>query len=339
MVYGSRMAESGTLPKFAAAAVACLVGVVLGAPASSSAAYREPALTVPVERLDAAFHCPFAPQGRGGKQPILLVTGTGVTGSEAFLIASGPFHVLGRPACYVDFPYRTTGDIQISVQYLVRAIQNLYRLAGQKIAMIGVSQGGLLPRWALTYWPSLRSKVTDVVAVAGTQHGSTIIGPCNALTPCVPAEWQQLAGSKLLAAINRQPDESPGSTSWTTVRTITDEVVQPQTGARPTSSLSGATNISIQSVCPGRTVRHIPSALDSVTFAALIDAVTHSGPAKVSRLPKDVCSHPWAPGAPSIVNQLRISHAAALEPDPQVRAPLVSAEPAVQPYALKTVPR
>ena len=333
------MTRGALLSKFLIPSLAAVLLACLCLPALAGAAYREPALTVPAERLDAAFHCPFAPQGKRGKQPILLVTGTGVTGSEAFLIASGPFHVLGRPACYVDFPYRTTGDIQISVQYLVRAIQNLYKLAGQKIAMIGVSQGGLLPRWALTYWPSLRSKVTDVVAVAGTQHGSNIIGPCSALAPCVPAEWQQLAGSQLLGAINREPDESPGSTSWTTVRTLTDEVVQPQSGPKPTSSLIGATNISIQAVCPGRVVRHIPSALDSVTFAALIDAVTHAGPAKVSRLPKDVCSHPWAPGAPSIVNQLRISHAAAIEPDPQTRAPLVAAEPAVQPYALKTVPR
>ena len=80
---------------------------------------------------------------------------------------------------------------------------------------------------------------------------------------------------KLLAAINAQPDETPGPTAWTTVRSTGDETVQPQTGPHPTSALKGATNIAIQSVCPGRTVSHIGTALDSVTFAAFDDALRH----------------------------------------------------------------
>ena len=108
--------------------------------------------------------------------------------------------------------------------------------------------------------------------------------------------WQQAAGSKLLAALNAQPEETPGPTSWTTVRSTTDEVVQPQTGPRPTSALKGATNIVIQSVCPGRQVSHIGTILDSVTFAAFADAVAHTGAARVARLPKGVCTHPYAPG-------------------------------------------
>ena len=306
------------------------------ATAASAATYKEPALTVAADRLASGFHCPWPVTKKGGATPILLVTGTNFTGSEAFLLGSGARHTLAKPVCYVDFPYRTTGDVQVSVQYLVSAIRTLYKQAGRSIAIYGISQGGLLPRWALTYWPSLRPMVSDVIAVAGTQHGSNIIGPCSASKPCVPAEWQQLAGSRLLNAINRQPDESPGSTSWTTVRTATDEVVQPQTGANPTSSLKGASNILIQSVCPGRSVAHVASAVDSVSFAAAKDALSHPGPAVVSRLPKDICSKLYAPG----INWARLSAPlAGLVPDPQTTAPLVPAEPAVQAYALKTVPK
>ena len=59
-------------------------------------------------------------------------------------------------------------------------------------------------------------------------------------------------GSDLLRAINAQPDETPGDVSYTTVRSATDETVQPQTGKHPTSALKGATNVLIQDVCPGR---------------------------------------------------------------------------------------
>ena len=147
----------------------------------------------------------------------------------------------------------------------------------------------------------------------------------------MPAVWQQRAGSNLLNALNAQRDESPNPTAWTTIRSATDETVQPMTGPRPTSSLKGATNILIQDVCAGRVVRHIPSALDSVTYAAFNDAVAHKGPAKQSRLPANVCDHPRAPGFPE-------SRAAAFTPDPQVDAPKVGAEPAVQRYAFKPVP-
>ena len=118
----------------------------------------------------------------------------------------------------------------------------------------------------------------------------------SAANPCPPADWQQAAGSNLLKALNSQPFEAPGPTAWTTVRSATDETVQPQTGKHPTSALKGATNILIQSVCPGRVVTHIGTAVDSVAFAAFTDAIEHPGPAEVSRLPADVCAHPYAPG-------------------------------------------
>jgi hypothetical protein len=171
-------------------------------------------------------------------------------------------------------------------------------MAGRPGAVYGISQGALLPRVALTYWPGLQRKVTDVIALAGTQHGTTVdlgLG-CSSASPCPPAFWQQFAGSNFLKALNRQPDESPGKTSWTTVRTLDDQVVQPQTGKHPTSALKGAANLVIQSVCPGRHTSHIGAVFDSVSFAALVDAVAHKGPARVSRLPGDVCSHRYAPG-------------------------------------------
>jgi len=297
--------------------------------------YKEPALTAPKERLADSLVCP-KPIKRGGPQPTILVTGTGYTGEEAYAIGKAALATTGRPICYVNFPYRTTGDIQIAAEYLVSGIRRVAASYGKPIAVFGISQGGLLPRWALTYWPSLRAKVTDVIAVAGTQHGTTVrLGLCSALNPCQAASWQQGARSNMLKAINAEPDESPGSTSWTTVRTATDETVQPTTGPHPTSSLKGATNILIQDICPGRQVSHIGSALDSVTFAASEDAMTHKGPANVKRLPKNVCSKLLAPGLNASSASGGLMQLGAFYTDP---APMLPAEPAVKAYALKRVP-
>lgn len=293
------------MSRFCAVAAAVLTLVAL-APATATAsgaarhAYREPSLTVPTKTLAAALHCYGPRLAHAVRQPVMLVTGTGASGQEAYAIGKDAFDKEGRAVCTVDFPEHTTADIQISVQYLVFGIRRMVKIAGRPIGIIGISQGGLLPRVALTYWPSLRRQVTDVIAAAGTQHGTTVgaTGPnaCSATHPCIPAGWQQKRGSAFLDALNRQPDETPGPTSWTTVRSLNDDTVKPQTLPHPSSSLKGATNILIQAICPGRKVGHIGTVLDSITFAAFRDALAHPGPAKISRLPANVCDHPYAPG-------------------------------------------
>jgi hypothetical protein len=227
------------------------------------------------------------------------------------------------------------------VQYLVNGLRVMARRAGRRVAVFGISQGGLLPRVALTYWPSLRAKVSDVIAAAGTQHGTILGGDRSACaTPpgCIPAGWQQAAGSHFLKALNAQPDETPGPTSWTTVRSSDDETVQPQTGPHPTSALQGATNILIQSVCPGRKVSHIGTALDSVTFAAIDDAMTHAGPAKRSRFAADICAHPYAPGLDEAATTSLLTAAGGLTGSRSTSQPRVTEEPKVRAYMTRIAP-
>ena len=317
-------------------AVAACIGVLgLLAGAGSASAASGPRLTVPQSELDAAFKCPIDPTN-ATVTPVMFVTGTGATGDQGYLIGQDAFEAYGHPVCYVNFPDFTTADIQISVQYLVYGLRKEFALAHRKVAAIGISQGGLLPRFALTYWPDLRKKVSDVVAAAGTQHGTNIgLGGCTASSPCPPADWQQGKGSHLLRAINSQPDETPGNVSYTTVRSLTDETVQPQGGKHPTSALDGASNILIQGVCAGRTTSHIGTAVDSVTFAAFVDAVAHagkgkSGAARVSRFPPDVCSHPYATGLNEAQTTLFLQAAGSIIGGNQSMVPTVPAEPPVR---------
>ena len=218
--------------------------VLLAAPTAANA--KDPALTVSPAKLAASLKC-SAGIDHAKRTPLMLVTGTGASGDEAYAIGKAAFDAYGAPVCWVNFPDDTTADIQISVQYLVNGIRTEARRAGRQIAVFGISQGGLLPRVALTYWPSLRTKVSDVIAAAGTQHGTTLGSFTQCMrTGCTPAAFQQGAGSNFLNALNKPGrDETPGPTSWTTVRSSTDEVVQPQTGAHPTSALQGAANVLI----------------------------------------------------------------------------------------------
>jgi triacylglycerol lipase len=262
----------------------------------ATAAADEPELKVERAKLAEALTC-HSEVKPGGQPPILVLPGTGSDGSRVYALGKGALDALGRPVCVVAFPHRTTADVQVSVQYLVYALRRTSRLARRAIALAGVSQGGLLARIALTYWPSLRMRVSDVVSAAAPHHGSTATGGglCDE-RGCPPAVWQQAAGSRFLGALNSGRDEAPGPAAWTTVRSATDELVQPQSGPAATSALKGARNVLIQRICPGRVTSHLGTAVDSVTMALLADAIKHQGPATPSRLPSDVCSHPYGTG-------------------------------------------
>lgn len=327
------------LRRIALAAIAALTwtsataAIAAGNGASSRrAGGAEPPIAVSKRQLAGAYHC-HGHLRDAAREPVLLVTGTGASGEETYVFGKHAFDAFGHPVCDVNFPRFETADVQLSVQYLVYAIRREHAQSGRKIAIFAISQGGLLSRFALTYWPDLRAEVSDVVAAAPTMHGTTL-GHCSARRPCVPAGWQQMAGSHLLRAIDAFAPRAPGPTAWTTVRSATDEVVQPQTGPHPASAIAGASNILIQSACPGRTDTHIGTAVDSVTFAAFADALSHRGPALVSRLPKDVCAHPYAPGLDPTTTAALISGAAALSNGQTAMQPTVRAEPKVKRYFL-----
>ena len=282
----------------AIAGVACLL---LATPAGAT----DPPLRTSAAKLNAALHCQVSVRD-AKREPVLLIHGTGGGGKEEWVTPVDfreSVSDAGYPVCYVELPDRALTDVQTSAEYVVNAIRRVRRMAGRPIALYGHSQGGLLVRWVLTYWPSLRSKVADAVSVAGTQHGTNgaaaapfLDSLCQPSAGCPPAFWQQGLRSNLEKALNNGRDETPGRTAWTTVRTTGDDVVQPQTGAHPTSALRGASNILIQKICPGRPTNHIKAAYDSVSFAALIDALRHKGAARPSRFSAKVCSHPYAPG-------------------------------------------
>jgi triacylglycerol esterase/lipase EstA (alpha/beta hydrolase family) len=167
------------------------------------------------------------------------------------------------------------------------------RASGRKIAIIGHSQGGLEPRWALRWWPDLRKLVSDVVSFETPQHGTLYTDVrCAKPGSCAAALYQMRSDSAFLRALNRGRETSRG-VPFTSIWSATDQFVTPP---RTKASLRGASNVGIQQLCPGRYVDHNSAVFDAVSFAVAIDALDHDGPAQPSRIDRSVCAQETMPG-------------------------------------------
>jgi hypothetical protein len=175
----------------------------------------------------------------------------------------------------------------------------MYAQAGRRISIVGHSQGGMVPRWALRFWPDTRHMVDDVIGFAGTNHGTTL---AHATCPrgCLPAGAQQASDSQFIKALNSGQETFPGI-SYTEIFTHDDEVVQPNKDDDSSSALHGGggliTNVSVQDVCPADIVEHLGlGTYDPVAYALAIDALNNPGPADPARIPKSVCLSGLMPG-------------------------------------------
>jgi lipase (class 2) len=329
-----------------------LLPVVLIAPARAADGYAPldrpgPALSVPHAALAAALVCSGALR-RSPLEPVLLNPATGVTAAQNYSWNyERAFAAEGRPWCAVTMPHSTLIDIQTSGEYLVYAIRHMYAQAGRRIAVLGHSQGGMSMRWALRFWPDTRAMVDDVIGMAGSNHGTTVHDLCIVgVTRCVPAVWQQHAGSNFVAALNSRAETFAGI-SYTEIYTHTDEVVQPNgsNGMPSSSALSTGhgriTNVATQDVCPGDVDEHLlVGTVDPVAYALVADALDHRGPAHPARIDASVCGQLYQPGVDPTNAQNLIQAflglpglTAVVTPDVNlVGAPEVPAEPRLRCY-------
>ena len=323
---------------------ALALGVVPAAPASASSPYAPldrpgPNLSVPSATLKAALECSgdFA---HSTLQPVRLNPATGVTVDENFSWNyERAFTAQKRPWCAIHMPAHTLGDIQVAGEYLVYAIRTMRAKSTRDIAVLGHSQGGMSMRWALRFWPDTRSKVDDVIGMAASNHGTTVLPSCVVgLTSCLPAVWQQLDEAEFIKALNSRAETFKGI-SYTEIYTRTDEVVQPNsTNATASSALrtgAGAiTNVATQDICPLDVYEHLlVGTIDPTAYALAMDALNHAGPAQTSRISRSVCLKLYQPGVnplnlPMYLNVL--SAAPGLISVPLVNVSLVG---------VKTVPR
>ena len=259
-----------------------------------------PPLSVSDARLDASIRCsgPLA----GPAEPVLLVPGTTVTPDKNFSWNWVPaLSNLGRPWCTVQLPGSSMEDIQVAGEHVVHAIRTMSAEIGGRIDVLGHSQGGMVPRWALRFWPDTREMVDDLVGIAPSNHGTESAKPACALGGCAPAFWQQRSNSAFIAALNSHQETFAG-VDYTVIYTITDVIVFPNLNDDGSSSLrsdegAAVTNVAIQDVCPLDVSEHLAAGtINNTSYALARDALDNPGPAKPSRVPGRVCLSPLMPG-------------------------------------------
>ena len=261
-----------------------------------------PALSVPVSRLAAALHCSRGVR-RASRTPVLMVPGTtldpGVNFGWNYERAFTRQH---RPWCSIALPQHATGDIQVAGEYVVYAIRAMRARARRRIDILGYSQGGMVPRWALRFWPDTRRDVDDLVGLDPSNHG-TLDADATCQGSCDAANWQQASRAKFVAALNSRAETFRGI-DYTVVFSRTDEVVVPNLDTSGSSSLHTGqgriANIAVQDICPTDVSEHLAmGSYDAVGYALAVDAFDHPGPARADRIPTGVCAQPFQPGVDS----------------------------------------
>ena len=259
-----------------------------------------PPLDVSRKALAESLRC-TASVRRATRQPILLVPGTTLTPAANFSWNyERAFRALRFPYCTVRLPERANGDIQTAAEYLVYAIRRAHRASGRRVDVLGYSQGGMVPRWALRFWPGTRALVDDDIGLDASNHGTLDAEYCSPLAGgCPAAFWQQRRSARFIAALNSIQETFPG-VSYTEVYSRTDEVVTPNLGPAASSAVHGPgriANVAVQEICPGDLSEHLAmGTYDPVGFALALDALTHPGPARPARIPVAVCAQAFQPG-------------------------------------------
>lgn len=275
------------------------------------------------------------------RKPVLLVPGTTLDPATEFSWNyERDFEQRGFPFCALTSPGNAMADIQVNGQLVARAIRAMHRRTGRKVQIVGHSQGGMVPRWALKYWPETRKLVDDLVGMAASNHGALQADGACLAAGCAPAIWQQQPDSNFMTALNSGPETFKGI-SYTSVYTRFDEVVQPnldaETGSTSLRTGKGErTNVAVQDICPASVVDHIGAGTyDPVVHALVIDALTHKGPADPARIDPAVCAQATQPAVDPATFAGDYAMTLATAGNVLITYPHVPEEPPLKPYAAK----
>jgi hypothetical protein len=269
----------------------------------------DPSYTLTEQQLRAVIYIPptFT---YGQKPPVILVPGTGSTGFQAF---DGNFIPLLTGVSWADpvwlnIPIELLGDAQTNAEYVAYAINYIAGITKKNVSVISWSQGGLDTQWALKYWISTRTVVSNFVPLSPDFHGTTLaysLCPGFPNLPCPPAVIQQEYSSNFITTLRTSGGDS-AYVPTTSIYSSTDEIVEPQSGTAASGYLLGnngakVTNNEIQKVCAdqvgGTFYTHEGVMYSSLAYALAKDALINGGPGQISRLDlATVCASYLAPG-------------------------------------------
>jgi hypothetical protein len=322
--------------------VALAIGALVGSTSAQAATARitasGPALRPSPAALAHALECSRRDL-RHGPPPVLLVPGTTLTPSTNYSWNyERSLSAAGIPWCTIALPQAATGDISIAGEYVVYALRTMHARAGRRVDILGFSQGGMVPRWALRFWPDTRTMVDDYVALDPSNHGTILAnGICS--VGCAAAIWQQRADSMFLTALNRGAETFAGP-AYTVIYSHFDNVVVPNTSDSGSSALhTGAgqiRNVAVQDICPADTSDHLAmGSYDNVGYRLAMDAFSHPGTAKPERIDPAVCTTALQPGVNPATFPLDYAAYGQQVATTLLTAPRINGEPALPPYAAR----
>lgn len=327
----TRLVRAGAL----LCAVVMLTSSALGLPgAHADDVTRAPGPRLTAERGDlaAALSCPDV---TGRRAPVLLVHGTGANSEIAWSKGLQPLLSRRYDVCTVELPDAGNGRVDVAGQYVVWAIRTMAARLDRPVNLVGHSQGGMVLRWAVRWWPDVRSLVGDVIGLAPSNHGSPLVAQLCAAT-CPAAYWQQGPGARFLTALN-SGDETPGRVQYSVVYSDTDSTVPPPSPV--VRGDVGDSNTAVQDICPGRGVSHTQILYDAVSVALVLDALSHPGPARAARVDPRLCDRTYARGIDEGAAEQQQKVGDAYFAARYATAKQVTAEPAPPPYAERRAPR
>jgi pimeloyl-ACP methyl ester carboxylesterase len=270
---------------------------------------QDATFSIPDAQLSALpLICPNGVQNAPRKN-ILFIHGTGGRGDESWAGLMLPaFHTQGCAAmsfqrrqllkvigryngCYANLPNRTLGDAQLTSEYVVSLIDRMYSATGNNVIhLVGHSQGNINIQWALSFWPSRRTKIAAFVSLAGVFQG-TSEGPFLSAVQEIfehgvsPSVLQQsiLLGqqSAYLRALNKHGNEALVPT--TSIYTLADDIIQIEPMSSTLASGSNFAMLGVQQACPLQFPDHFSLLANPPAFYLALDALNHGGLVSLSR--------------------------------------------------------
>ncbi|MBB0245171.1 alpha/beta fold hydrolase [Streptomyces alkaliphilus] len=162
----------------------------------------------------------------------------------------------------------SAGDLAVFVDRVLEAT------GAREVDPVGHSQGGLMPRYYLKHHPGAAGKVNELIAIAPSTNGTTLLGLTRlldifpgldkALFLATPALGQQVVGSDFLTALNSDGYTVPG-VSYTVIATRYDQIVTPWRSQFIDEP--GVRNVLVQDLCALNLSEHAGVGLtDRVVF-------------------------------------------------------------------------
>ena len=91
--------------------------------------------------------------------------------------------------------------------------------------------------------------------------------------------------------------------------------------------------MTVQDLCPTETVDHFGMSYDNAAWLIALDALTHRGSARLTRIATETCGSLLMPGVDPSTFPLEVAQALAQTGQSSLTSPMLDAEPRLRSYA------